>query len=42
MDVKLRKIGNGFGVLFPRQFLEEAGLEEGAMINIEKSEMCMR
>jgi antitoxin component of MazEF toxin-antitoxin module len=36
MDVKVRKIGNGYGVLLPKQFLDEAGLEEGAMINIEK------
>ena len=36
MDVKVRKIGNGYGVLLPKQFLDEAGLNEGAMINIEK------
>jgi antitoxin component of MazEF toxin-antitoxin module len=36
MDVKLRKIGNGYGVLLPKQFLDEAGLEEGSMINVEK------
>lgn len=36
MDVKLRKIGNGYGVLLPKQFLDETGLEEGAMINIER------
>jgi antitoxin MazE len=36
MDVKLRKIGNGYGVLLPKQFLDDAGLEEGSMINVEK------
>ncbi len=36
MNMKVRKIGNGYGVLLPKQFLEETGLEEGAMLSMEK------
>lgn len=36
MELKVRKIGNGYGVLLPKQLLEEAGLEEGSLLNIEK------
>ncbi len=36
MDVKIRKIGNGLGVLLPKVFLEEAGLQEGSMLSVEK------
>jgi antitoxin MazE len=36
MELKVRKIGNGYGVLLPKQLLEEMALEEGAMIHVEK------
>ena len=28
MQLKIRKIGNGFGVLFPKQMLEDLNLSE--------------
>ena len=31
-----RGIGNGFGVLLPKQLLDEAGLEEGSLLNVER------
>jgi antitoxin component of MazEF toxin-antitoxin module len=36
IELKVRKVGNGFGVLLPKQFLEEAGLEEGALLSLER------
>ena len=36
MELKVRKIGNGYGVLLPKQMLDESGLEEGSMLNVEK------
>ena len=32
----MRKIGNGYGVLLPKQLLEELALQEGSMIEVEK------
>jgi len=36
MELKIRKIGNGYGVLLPKQLLEELALEEGALLQVEK------
>jgi antitoxin component of MazEF toxin-antitoxin module len=36
MELKVRKIGNGFGVLFPKQLLDELALEEGSKLQVEK------
>jgi len=36
MELKVRKIGNGFGVLLPKQLLEEMFLEEGALTEVDK------
>ncbi len=36
MELKIRKVGNGYGVLLPKQLLDEAGLEEGALLNVER------
>lgn len=36
MELKVRKIGNGYGVLFPKQLLEEMALAEGALLQVEK------
>jgi antitoxin MazE len=36
MELKVRKIGNGYGVLLPKQLLEELALEEGALLQVEK------
>ena len=36
MELKVRKIGNGYGVLFPKQLLEDMSLEEGALIEVDK------
>ena len=36
MNVKIRKIGNGYGVLLPKQFLDEAGLAEGSLLETRR------
>lgn len=36
MELKVRKIGNGYGVLLPKQLLDEMALVEGASIHVEK------
>ncbi|SEG23566.1 hypothetical protein SAMN05421819_2320 [Bryocella elongata] len=36
IELKVRKVGNGYGVLLPKQFLEESGLEEGALLSLER------
>jgi antitoxin component of MazEF toxin-antitoxin module len=36
MELKIRKIGNGYGVLLPKQLLEELSLEEGSLLEVEK------
>ena len=36
MQLKVRKIGNGFGVLLPKQMLEEMAVAEGSMLQVEK------
>ncbi len=38
MQLKIRKIGNGYGVLFPKQLLEEMRAEEGSLIEVNKVE----
>jgi antitoxin component of MazEF toxin-antitoxin module len=36
MELKVRKVGNGYGVLLPKQFMEELALEEGSLLGVEK------
>ena len=36
MELKVRKIGNGYGVLFPKQLLEEMHVVEGSVVQIER------
>ncbi len=36
MELKVRKVGNGYGVLLPKQFLEDLALEEGSLLEVEK------
>jgi antitoxin MazE len=36
MELKIRKIGNGYGVLLPKQLLDEMSLEEGSLLELEK------
>jgi len=38
LELKVRKIGNGYGVLLPKQLLEDLALEEGALLQVEKVE----
>ncbi len=38
MQLKVRKIGNGYGVLLPKQLLEEMAVAEGSVLNVEKHE----
>ena len=35
MVVKVRKIGNGYGVLLPKQLLQDMRLTEGSVIDVE-------
>ena len=36
MELKVRKIGNGYGVLLPKQLLEEMKATENSVLNVEK------
>ena len=36
MELKVRKIGNGYGVLLPKQLLDDMALQEGALLQVEK------
>jgi len=36
MDTRVRKIGNGYGVLLPKQIMDELRLEEGSVLSIVK------
>ncbi|MEO6802544.1 MAG: AbrB/MazE/SpoVT family DNA-binding domain-containing protein [Granulicella sp.] len=36
MELKIRKIGNGYGVLFPKQLLEEMRVTENSIVQVEK------
>ena len=37
MKTKLRKIGNGYGVLLPKQVIERLRVEEGSVLNIAET-----
>ena len=34
METRIRKVGNGYGVLIPKQVMEEMRLEDGAVLTI--------
>lgn len=36
MELKIRKIGNGYGVLFPKQLMDDMRVSEDAILNIVK------
>ena len=36
MQLKIRKIGNGYGVLFPKQMLDDLNLSEDSTVNVSK------
>ncbi len=36
MELKVRKIGNGYGVLLPKQMLEEMRVAENSILNVAK------
>jgi antitoxin component of MazEF toxin-antitoxin module len=36
MELKVRKIGNGYGVLFPKQLMEEMHVTEDSIVHVEK------
>jgi putative addiction module antidote len=42
MNLKVRKIGNGYGVILPKQLLESMALEEGSVVEVEKVEGAIR
>jgi putative addiction module antidote len=42
MQLKVRKIGNGYGVLLPKQLLEEMSLEEGSLLDVDRVEGVYR
>jgi len=37
MKTKLRKIGNGFGILLPKELLERMRVEEGSTLTISET-----
>ena len=41
-SLKVRKIGNGYGVLFPKQLMEEMALQEGSLLEVTRSEGAMQ
>ncbi len=38
MELKVRRIGNGYGVLFPKQLMEELAILEGSALTVEKGD----
>ncbi|MEG9433071.1 AbrB/MazE/SpoVT family DNA-binding domain-containing protein [Terriglobus sp. ADX1] len=36
MQLKIRKIGNGYGVLFPKQMLDDMNLQEDSTLSVSK------
>lgn len=36
MELKVRKIGNGYGVLFPKQMLDDMRATENSVLNVAK------
>jgi antitoxin MazE len=38
MQTKLRKIGNGYGVLLPKQLIETLRLQEGDMLTLTETD----
>ena len=36
MELKVRKIGNGYGVLLPKQMMEELHVVENSVLEVEK------
>ncbi len=36
MQTKVRKVGNGFGVLLPKHLMDELALKEGSLLDIAK------
>lgn len=36
MELKVRKIGNGYGVLLPKQLLEDMRVIENSVLNVAK------
>jgi antitoxin component of MazEF toxin-antitoxin module len=36
MELKVRKVGNGYGVLLPKHLMEELALKEGSLLEVEK------
>ena len=38
MELKVRKIGNGYGVLFPKQLMDEMALQEGSRLEVTRVE----
>lgn len=37
MQTKLRKIGNGYGVLLPKQVIERLRVEEGGLLTLKET-----
>ncbi len=36
MQLKVRKIGNGYGVLLPKHLLDDMAVAEGSVLEVEK------
>ena len=37
MELKVRKVGNGYGVLLPKQLMEEMRIKEDSVLSIQKA-----
>ena len=42
MELKVRKIGNGYGVLLPKQLIDEMALQEGSKLEETKVDGVFR
>jgi antitoxin component of MazEF toxin-antitoxin module len=42
MQLKVRKIGNGYGVLLPKKLLDEMSLAEGSLLDVDRVEGVYR
>ena len=42
MELKVRKVGNGYGVIFPKALMEEMAVHEGSLLKAESEDGVLR
>lgn len=42
MELKIRRIGNGYGIILPKVLLEELAVSEGSLLEAESHEGMLR